>query len=274
MKPRSFFLRPVNYLAFNFLVSAISGCAGATALGPADNRAFEFSQDTFAYANELTWEYRVDPATGQITTQQNEPKPEFVQRCFAVSRMARQFFQYAQFDPASPKVDDETYRKAINDIVSRNPSEARHNGKVVIPGYANLRSFSQDKELLLKDASGSSLQSYFQFSNWRMIFPFSRNHQEATAHQLLDELNLKRLPIVHLIRFSPFPVTAIDHVIVIVADTETTREIRFSVYDPNNSKQPGQLTFDRVSRTFIFPSTNYFSDGPIDVYEIYGDEIN
>ena len=252
----------------------MAGCAGAPVLRPVSTRVFDFSQDTFAYANELEWEYRFDPVTGQATIRQNEPKPEFVHRCFAVSRMARQFFQYAQFDPASPKVDDDTYRKAIDAVVSRSPDRGRRNGKVSIPGYANLRGFSRARESLLKDASGSSIRSYFQFSNWRMVFPFSRNHQEATARQLLAEVDMNRLPIVHLIRFAPFPITDIDHVIVIFSAAQTAREIRFGVYDPNNSARPGLLSFDRASRTFIFPKTNYFADGPIDVYEIYGDEID
>lgn len=263
-----------DILTLGLALSAISGCAGTAVLKPTTERSFDFKQDTFSYANELAWEYQADPATGRLTTKQNVPTPEFIHRCFAVSRMARQFFQYAQFDALTPKVDDEMYRKIIAAVVSRSPSGARHSDKVIIPGYANLRSFSQAKESLLKDASGSSLHSYFQFSNWRMIFPFSRVHQEATAKQLVDEVQMHRLPIVHLIRFSPFPVTDIDHVIVIVADAETAQEIRFRVYDPNNSEQLGLLTFDRTSRTFIFPSTNYFADGPIDVYEIYGDELD
>jgi hypothetical protein len=261
-------------LTLSLALSALSGCVGTTVLKPSTDRAFNFKQDTFSYANELAWEYQTDPATGQLATKQNVPKPEFVQRCFAVSRMARQFFQYARFDPISPNVDDASYRRLIATVVSRSPGDTQHNDKVIIPGYANLRSFSQAKESLLKDASGSSLSSYFHFSNWRMIFPFSRTHQEVTVKHLLDEVQVNRLPIVHMIQFSPFPVTTIDHVIVIVSGTETNQEIRFKVYDPNNIEQPGLLTFDRASRTFIFPSTNYFAKGPLDVYEIYGDELN
>ena len=262
------------FWVFSLLLSAISGCAGTPVLRHADNRAFNFSQDTFSYVNELDWEYRTDPVTGRLISTQNEPTPDFSRRCFAVSRMARQFFQYARFDPASPKVDDATYRKAIAAVVSRSPDQARHSGMVIIPGYANLRSFSQAKESLLKDASGGVLQSYFQFSNWRMIFPFSRNHQQTTAETLLDEAKANRLPIVHLVLFSPFPITALNHVVVIISADETAREISFYVYDPNNSEKPVLMTFDRTSRTFIYPTTKYFADGPIDVYEIYGDQLD
>ncbi len=266
---------PLHYTIIFFLAALASGCASAgirqTAAG---GRDFNFAEDTFAYVNELDWEYRNDPATGQMVRSQNLTRPEFVHRCFAVSHMARKFFQYAQFDPSSPMADEAFYRKAVAEVVSRSPAEAERLGKVVIPGYANLHSFSREHEKMLKEASGSPLHSYFQLSNWRMVFPFSRDHQQATALKLQAELAMHQPPIVHLIRFDPFPVTMIDHVVVIVAAEQTPTETRFSVYDPNNSNTLVPLTFDHASRTFIFPATNYFNDGPINLYEIYGDELN
>ena len=263
----------IRLAASLLLLAGVSGCAGSRVLEPAKSRQFDFKQDTFAYANELAWEYQVDPVTGKITTRQNAAKPEFSHRCFAVARMARQFFQYAQFDPAAAALDDEAYRKAIATVVSRTPDEARGAGKVLIPGYANLRGFSQAREALLKEATGDYLYSLFQFSNWRMIFPFSRDHQEATARQLLGELQLGYLPIVHLIHFAPFPDTEIDHVVLIFAEEQTAQEIRFRIYDPNYFERPGVLIFDRSSHTFSMPATKYFNDGPLDVFEIFGDEL-
>jgi hypothetical protein len=66
-----------NLLAFGIFLSAVSGCAGMPAPDRVNHRAFNFNQDTFAYANELDWEYLTDPATGQTTTRQNLPQPEF-----------------------------------------------------------------------------------------------------------------------------------------------------------------------------------------------------
>jgi len=255
------------------LLAAGPGCAATGVREAAPVRTFDFDQDTFSYVNELDWEYRIDPATGRTTSVRNEPKPEFSRRCFAVSHMARQFFRYARFDPASPPMSEESYRRDIDMVISRSPAEGRRAGKVVIPGYANLRSFSRDREALLKDASGGYLHSLFQWSNWRMVFPFSRGHQQATAQHLLDQVAGHRLPIVHLIRFSPFPITAIDHVVVVYGAAENAGQIRFRIYDPNYSDRPGLLSFDRGSRTFVFPTTKYFADGPIDVYEIYDDEL-
>lgn len=266
--------RCCRLLASGLLLAGVSACAGTSVQQPPAGRHFDFNQDTFAYANGLNWEYHVDPATGRISTRENIPKPEFSHRCFAVSRMARQFFQYAQFDPAAAPLDDAGYRKAIAAVVARTPQEAQGNARVVIPGYAGLRSFSQAREALLKDATGGYMYSIFQFSNWRMIFPFSRDNQATTAQQLLDEVQQGRLPIVHLIHFAPFPITEIDHVVLIFAADDSAGEIRFQVYDPNYFERPGVLLFDRSSRTFVFPATKYFSDGPLDVYEIFGDELN
>jgi hypothetical protein len=35
--------------------------------------AFDFARDTFAYPNELVWEYSFDDATGKRTTRRREP---------------------------------------------------------------------------------------------------------------------------------------------------------------------------------------------------------
>jgi hypothetical protein len=38
-------------------------------------RRFLFERDTFTFANELYWEYRIDPVTGATTTFTNDPPP-------------------------------------------------------------------------------------------------------------------------------------------------------------------------------------------------------
>jgi hypothetical protein len=51
--------------------------------------------------------------------------------------------------------------------------------------------------------------------------------------------------------------------------TETETEIRFAVYDPNQTEKPTSLTYDRARRTFSFPPNDYFIGGRVDVYEVY-----
>ena len=138
--------------------------------------------------------------------------------------------------------------------------------KIVIPGYANLREFSAGQELLLKAECGGAYQSYFQRGHWRMVFPFSRTHQNRTAEQLLEDLKENRPPVVHVVRF---PQLTINHSVLLFGARETDKEILFSVYDPNKPDSPKILNFDRTSRTFSFAGNDYWPGGRVDIYEIY-----
>ncbi|MDB6125614.1 MAG: hypothetical protein JWQ71_4607, partial [Pedosphaera sp.] len=180
---------------------------------------------------------------------------------------ARQFFEYAKFDPAQPVANDQTYRQLIHQVISIDP---RHrvpgSKKVVIPGYADLRTFSQAQEHLLQAECGGAWQSYFQRGHWRMIMPFSRRHQQHMVDKLIAALKQNHPPVVHLVRF---PQLTINHAMVLFDVTETEKEILFSVYDPNKPKTPSRLTYDRATRTFSFPYNDYFPGGRVDVYEVY-----
>jgi hypothetical protein len=245
----------------------LGGCVLGPTLKPANQRPFNFASDTFAFANELKWEYSIDPVTGETVTVPNDPAPEYTQHCFVVSRTVRQFFQFARFDASRPRVSDERYRELVRRVISRNPRDTSGDAdRVVIPGYANLRSFSAVKETILKEESGSAALSYIQIGNWRMVFPFSRGHQEETARVLLGEIQSYRPPVVHLVRF---PKITINHAVVLFDAAETEREIVFQTYDPNYPDKPVVLTYDRQSRSFNFPANSYFAGGPINVYEIY-----
>src|SRR6266404_5080237 len=48
------------------------GCAATPAAGTASIRCFDFNEDTFAYPNELLWEYSYD-ANGKWTTHKRDP---------------------------------------------------------------------------------------------------------------------------------------------------------------------------------------------------------
>src|SRR4051812_20433740 len=156
------------------------------------SRPFDFEKDTFAYPNDLIWEYHFD-ASGKWVHQRREPQSDYTHHCFVVARSARQFFENATFDPAQPVAGEKTYRRLIRRVVSIDPSHPLPDAKkIVIPGYANLRDFSAAQEHLLKDECGGASQSYFQRGHWRMICPFSRTHQQRTAEQLLMDLKQNR----------------------------------------------------------------------------------
>lgn len=224
-------------------------------------RQFNFQTDTFAYANELTWTYSFN-TNGQWTAHKRTPKPEYALHCFPIVHAARQFDRHARFDPAQPKGDDKTYRRLIRKVIRDGSSS----DPIVIPGYANLHQFSAEQETLLKSECGGAWRSYLQRGNWRMVFPFSRKHQERMANQFVSALKADRLPIAHIVCF---PKQTINHAVLIFGVAESQQEIRFTTYDPNNSQVPVTLTFSRTNKTFHFPQSNYFGGGPVDVYEIY-----
>src|SRR5580658_6189442 len=107
-------------------------------------RRFDFARDTFAFANELLWEYQPDPATGRMIFRPREPKPSYAHRCFVLTRAARQFLYHARFEPEQKPVEDETCLRLIREVVACNPRQScLPYEKIIIPGYAGLREFSE-----------------------------------------------------------------------------------------------------------------------------------
>jgi hypothetical protein len=245
----------------------LSGCAGQSSRYRSLDRPFAFGHDTFSYPNDLVWVYYRDPDTGEFRHRKREVRPDYTHHCFVVARAARQFFQHARFDPAQPVADEATYRKLIRRVVKTSPR--RHlaeDERIVIPGYTNLFEFSRGQEKLLKAGCGGAWQSYFQRGHWRMIYPFSKRHQEKMVEQLRAALRENRPPVVHIVRF---PSLSINHALLLIGVEAAPEEIRFSVYDPYDPGKPAQLTFNRKERQFYFPANDYFVGGKVDIYEIF-----
>ncbi len=231
------------------------------------SRPFLFDRDTFAYANELVWEYRFDPVTGAMTTRPNRPAPAYTHRCFVMVRSARQFHYHAVFFPESPPAEAETCRRLIREVVSRSPRRPSPAAtKVPVPGFDGLRSLSRAHESLLKAECGGAWQSYCLRSHWRMILPVSRRHQARTARRLTGALAENRAPIVHLFRF---PQVTINHGIILLRLRQTDSAIQFAAYDPNLPDRPTELAYDRAGRTFTYPPNRYWAGGRVDVIEVY-----
>ena len=230
-------------------------------------RRFEFERDTFAFANELIWEYRFDTATGKTTFSRREPKPAYAHRCFVLTRAARQFLYHVRFDAARSATDDATHRRLVRKVVSRNPRTPCEQGReIVIPGYASLRQFSKAHEQLLKSECGGAWRSYVLRSHWRMVFPISRRHQVRTALKLVEAVQRGVSPIIHLVRF---PKLTINHGMVVFDAAESSGGVRFQTYDPNDPEKPTQLSFDRVMQSFLLPANRYWAGGCVNVIEIY-----
>jgi len=230
-------------------------------------RPFEFNRDRFAFANELLWEYQVDPLTGRTHFHPRTPKPAYTLRCFVLARSARQFLYHARFDPAAPEADDATCRALIRQVVARNPrTPCAPDRRIVIPGYDSLYEFSTDREALLKDACGAAWQSYVLRSHWRMVLPLSRAHQARTAAGLVAALAQNRSPIIHLVKF---PALTINHGVILFGVTPTPAGVTFSTYDPNQPQAPTELAYDRRTQTFSLPANAYWAGGQLKVIEIF-----
>jgi hypothetical protein len=248
----------------NVLLLAVVLCGCATRHPLPSNRRFDFAHDTFSFANELKWEYRFD-TNGNWNASRREVPPDYSQHCFVVARGAKQFFNYAQFDPALPKTTPETYRRLIRKIATAEPRRVPAQ-KIVIPGYANLRDFSEDHERLFKEECGGAWQSYFQRGNWRMVFPFSRDHQERTAGELAEKLKNGGVAVVHAVTF---PKLALNHAVAVFDVKSSDGSIEFTAYDPNFPEAPIRIDYDRTAKRFRFPRSNYFIGGEVNIYEIF-----
>jgi hypothetical protein len=228
---------------------------------------FQFERDTFAYANELVWEYRLEEGSDTMATFRNDPPPTYAHRCFVMVRAARQFLYHARFDAALPVADAQTYRERIREVISRSPRKLSPEAeRVVIPGYGGLRPFSEAHEPLLKAECGGAWQSYFVRSHWRMVFPVPRWYQEQTARRLARVIAAGTPPIVHIFCF---PRVTINHGIVLYDVVETPSALRFSAYDPNVPAHPAELTYDRAKRSFFLPRNHYWAGGRIQVVHVY-----
>ena len=230
-------------------------------------RRFEFARDSFAFANELVWEYLPDAATGKTVVVPRRPKPDYHHRCFALVRVVRQFFYHARFAADRSEMSGDDCRRLVRAVMARSlrtPSKAGE--KILIPGFAGLREFSRAHEKTIKVECGGAWRSYFLRSHWRMVFPFSRAHQARTAKALADALRKNHLPILHLVKF---PALSINHAIILFGVRETGQGWEFEFYDPNNPVAPERLMFDRAARTFILPANACWLGGDVDVSHIY-----
>jgi hypothetical protein len=229
-------------------------------------RQFVFEKDTFSFANELEKEHHYD-SEGKWVGHKVEPKPDYSLHCFVVTRSALQFFEHARFAPELPKTDAETYRKLVKEVVGTDPRDVlAETNKIIIPGYADLRSFSREHEQLLKDACGGAWQSYVQRGHWRMVFPFPRIQERRIARRLLANLDRNQPAVVHLVRF---PRLSINHAVLIYGARRTAEGIEFKTYDPNTPENPIAIKYVPSEKSFVMATNGYFYGGKIDLYEVY-----
>ena len=224
-----------------------------TSAGPA---AFTFGPDTFAFPNEIR-ERRPDA-----------PPELYANYCFVLARAVRQFFEFARFDPAAPRVSSAEYATRVRAIAARAPwlPPLPEADRVVIPGYAHLRAFSTAEEAAIKEGLGGPVGTWFHWTNWRVSMPVSRAHQAGVADEVARELAAGRL--VQLL-VTNWPIRELNHTVVAYRVDDRVDRLEFTIWDPNEPASPGVVTFDRIAQRFWAREVYAVRPGPIRVFRMY-----
>ena len=226
-------------------------------------RAFDLHRDTFAFSNDTVFQYGVDEQ-GRLHISQRAKPAEFSHRCFVLSRAVLQFRQFAQFEPRQPRLTRDEYRLRIKEIC-RVPVWSRRTERIVIPGYADLHSFSHAYEGLLKEHLGNWLPSYLRVGNWRMAMGHPRAGQAAAARWLSASLDRGQPRALYLARFP-----SMNHVVIPYAQCrEPGGNISFTVYDSNYPNEPSWLFYRATERSFEFQPRWYFPGGRVNVMRVF-----
>jgi hypothetical protein len=248
-------------LILGALLLASAACAtGQRALpaaGPVPTAVpgFAFATDTFAFPNDIRAHH---PDADDL----------YANYCFVMARGLRQFFAFARFEPSAPRLDRGAYAERVRQVVARAPWEPASppDGRVVIPGYADLRDFSRGEEEAVKAGLGPRFWTWVHWTNWRVVFPVSEDHQAGVAREIMEEVRIGRL--VQLL-VTNWPKPELNHTVVAYAFQDEPGSIAFAVWDPNDPAAPGRLTFDRARRRFVATRIYATEPGIIRVFRMY-----
>lgn len=227
-------------------------------------RDFDLRRDTFAFSNDTAFQYGVDER-GKLHVSLRETPADFTHRCFVLSRAVLQFHQFARFEVKAPRLSREEYRRRIRAICripvwSRGPAE-----RIVIPGYADLHSFSTAYEGLMKANLGNWLPTYLRVGNWRMAMGHLRPGQAAAARWLSASLDRGQPRALYLARFP-----SMNHVVIPYAQKrEAGGNVRYFVYNPNYPNEPTWLLYRASERSFEFAPRWYFPGGRVNVMRVF-----
>jgi hypothetical protein len=249
------------------LVAASVGC---TALRPSTGagRAFDYQRDTFAYVNELVFNY--DHGVPVSSTNAPDREHAYTRRCFIMAAGVVQFWKHARFDPQAPPVSEDELSRRIRQV--RNlaawwPSEPPDQ-RIVFPGFASLRDLSEREGPVLRANMGAGWTTYFHPRKFPMPFLPSPEEESRVADELQYWMDLGHPMVVWLYNF---PHVDINHAVTVFEKAERPRpdELAFHVYDPNYTDGPRMLLYDTVSRTFSYDKTFYFRGGAVHVRLMY-----
>lgn len=223
------------------------------AAGPAE---FVFGPDTFAFRNEIRERHP------------DAPPGIYANYCFVLAKGVRQFFQNARFDPEAPRLSHADYVSRVRAIAARPPWDGPLPlaERTVIPGYAHLRAFSSAEEAAVKEGLGGPVGTWFHWTNWRIGIPVMKHHQAGIADEILAELAAGRLA---QLLVNNWPIPELNHTVVAYRFADLNDRIEFTVWDPNDTDEPGTITFDRVAQRFWATKVYATRPGAIQVFRMY-----
>jgi len=215
---------------------------------------FAFDRDTFAFPNEIRSRTPDNPDL-------------YANYCFVMARGVRQFAQFARFAPAQPRIDHAGYVARVREVVARAPWQPPllPAQRVVIPGYAGLREFSRAEESAVKAGLGGRFWTLVHWTNWRVTFDVTGEHQAGVLREVGGELAAGRL--VQLL-VTNWPTPELNHTVVAFALTARGDDAALAVWDPNDPARPGTITWD--GRAHRFQATDVYDTrpGPIRVFRM------
>ena len=210
---------------------------GVALARPHPGPALTFGVDTFAFRNDSRIHHKGKPDL-------------YASRCFVLARAVVQFQRFARFEPDAPRLADARYTELVRRVTRLAPWRPALPAaeRVVIPGFESLHELTREAEAAVKAGLPRRLWTILHWTNWRIIFPRLRGHQERVAAEIVSELQAGR-PVQLLV--SDFPRIRFNHsVLAFDFKVSGPDSIDFSVYDPNDPTVPGVARFDRRVRRY------------------------
>jgi hypothetical protein len=231
---------------------------------------FRFDRDTFAFANEMVFEYQDGHAS--LRKSSATKRDAYNRHCFVMSRTAAQFKKFARFEPRSTPLDDASLTARIRDLTRQSTwsDPLPENQRIVFPGYKDLKAMSKARRELVQLNIGHGWPSYFRISNARILFQDGAGYQERTHVQLNAALARGELFVAFL---TTYPRFSINHSVLIYelkSSSPNPGVDHYLVYDPNHPESPRDLTWSAHDRAFAYQKDWDFIGGFVRVYQVYG----
>jgi hypothetical protein len=241
--------------ALGLLATACAGAPAATA-PPASRGRFDLEHDAFAFAN-------------LVRAERPGWNDAFANYCLVIARAASQFYRFARFAPDRPPASPEEYERLVRAVLSRPPwaPPAPEAGRAVIPGYADLHSFSAAHEGVIKAALGSNVLSMMHWRTWRVGVDFPPEHQERLAREMIDEVVAGR-PVPLMITNFPHE-DLLNHSVLVYDRRPAPQGTDFLAYDPNDPGSPLTLYYDDTARAFWVGPLTYSPPGRVRAFRVY-----